>query len=123
MKTLLIALIVFGLSSPVFAESCIPQYPFSNVVHFDRLSNGQVLSLHDCDRDGLEDYRTLWTVVEFLSVPLACADPYDSRHLIIPIAGFYRVLAEPAVVFQDSLEHPVPLSRLGRFPRDDRGDP
>ncbi len=113
MKTLLTALILFNLSSPAFAEPCVPLQPFSNVMDFDRLANGQLLSLHDCDQDGLEDYRTLWTVVEFLSMPLACTDPYDSRHLIIPLAGFYRVLAEPAAVFRSAVE----------LPRDERGDP
>ena len=81
-----------------FAEPCAPLQAFSNVMNFDRLSTGQIISRHDCDSDGLADYQSIWTVVEFANGPLACQDPYDPRHLIVPRSGYYRLLADPTRV-------------------------
>lgn len=95
---LLAGLLLFGMPSPGFTEPCAPSQPFSNVLSFDRKANGQIISQHDCDRDGSADYQTIWTVVEFAGFPLACRDPYDARHLILPRSGFYRIVAEPVRV-------------------------
>jgi len=94
----LAGIFLFGLVTPGSSEPCAPLQAFSNVVDFDRLSTGQIISRHDCDRDGLPEYQSIWTVVEFAYGPLACRDPYDPRHLIVPRSGFYRVLAEPVQV-------------------------
>ena len=89
-------LLAMGASG--FAGPCASSPPFSNVISFDRHANGQIISLHDCNRDGVADFQTSWTVVEFTEVPLACSDPYDPRHLILPRSGFYRIFAEPVRV-------------------------
>ena len=83
-------------------------------VDFDRLSTGQIISLHDCDRDGVPEYHSIWTVVEFSDGPLACRDPYDPRHLIIPRSGFYRVLVEPVrvVVLPENKQEPAGFLRM-----------
>lgn len=90
----------FGLAmgSSGFAEPCASSLPFSSALFFDLRANGQMLSLDDCNGDGVADYQTSWTVVEFLAHPLACSDPYDPRHLIVPRSGFYRIAAEPVKV-------------------------
>lgn len=87
--------LLFGMEKQGFSEPCAPLKAFSNVLEFDRTANGQMVSQHDCDRDGLADYRSFWTVVEFAGNPVACQDPYDPRQLIVPRTGYYRVLAEP----------------------------
>lgn len=95
---LLSGLLLVGMASPGFTEPCAPSLPFSNVLSFDRQANGQIISLHDCNKDGFADYQSSWTVVEFTEVPLVCADPYDPRHMILPRSGFYRIFAEPVRV-------------------------
>ncbi len=94
----LAGIFLLGGETHGFAEPCAPLQAFSNVVDFDRLSTGQIISRHDCDSDGLTDYQSIWTVVEFADGPLACRDPYDPRHLIVPRSGFYRILADPVRV-------------------------
>jgi len=94
----LAGLLFVGMGSLAFAEPCVSSPPFSSVLSFDRQANGQMISLHDCNGDGVADYQTRWTVVEFMAHPLACADPYDPRHLIVPRSGFYRIVAEPVGV-------------------------
>ena len=98
--------LLFGMAPPGFTEPCAPSLPFSNVLSFDRQANGQIISLHDCNRDGMADYQTTWTVVEFAGFPLACTDPYDPRHLILPRSGFFRIFAEPVrvVIFPEKEE-------------------
>jgi hypothetical protein len=97
-RNFLTGVFLLSLATPGFSEPCAPSRVFSNVLDFDRIANGQIVSLHDCDRDGLADYQSFWTVVEFAAGPVACQDPYDSRHLVVPRSGYYRILAEPARV-------------------------
>ena len=113
MKTLavykILSLAGFFLLSTVnsgWAGPCVSSLPFTNVLSFDRQANGQLMTLQDCDGDGRADHKTAWTVVEFTGMPLACRDPYDPRHLIVPRSGFYRILAEPVgvVVFNGKEE-------------------
>lgn len=87
--------LLFGMKTPGFSEPCAPLQAFSNVMDFDRIASGQIVSLHDCNRDGLADYQSFWTVVEFAGNPLACQDPYDPRNLIVPRSGYYRILSGP----------------------------
>lgn len=82
------------MATPGFSEPCAPVKAFSNVLDFDRIASGQMVSRHDCNHDGQADYQSFWTVIEFSADPLACRDPYDSRHLIVPRSGYYRVLAD-----------------------------
>lgn len=89
---------LLGMGSSAFTEPCASSPPFSKALSFDRLANGQMISLHDCNGDGVADFQAHWTVVEFMAHPLACADPYDPRHLIVPRSGFYRVEREPVRV-------------------------
>ena len=97
-RLFLAGILLLGMKTPGLTEPCVPSQAFSNVINFDRLSTGQIISRHDCDRDGLPEYHSIWTVVEFADGPLACRDPFDPRHLIVPRSGFYRVLAEPVRV-------------------------
>jgi len=92
---LVLGILLSGTGSSASAEPCASLPPFSRVLSFDRQANGQMLALHDCDGDGVADRRTLWTVVEFMADPVACADPYDPRHLLVPRSGYYRLLNEP----------------------------
>ncbi len=97
-KIFLVGIFLLSTATLAFAEPCAPSQAFSNVLDFDRLASGQIRSRHDCDSDGLSDYQSLWTVVEFADGPLACRDPYDPRHLIVPRSGFYRILEDPTHV-------------------------
>jgi len=90
--------LVFGMATSGFGEPCAPQEAFSNVLGFDRNASGQMVSKHDCDGDGQADYQSFWTVVEFSADPLACQDPYDPRHRVVPRSGYYRVLVDPTRV-------------------------
>ncbi len=87
--------LLFGMATSGFTEPCVPLKAFSNVLEFDRNASGQLVSKHDCDGDGQADYQSFWTVVEFSADPLACQDPYDTRHLVVPRSGYYQVLADP----------------------------
>lgn len=98
LKFFLAAIFLLSMETPGFTEPCAPLQAFSNVVEFDRIASGQIVSLHDCNRNGLTDYKSFWTVVEFADDPLACQDPYDMRHLVVPRAGYYRLLADPSRV-------------------------
>jgi hypothetical protein len=91
-------LFLLAMKTPVFADPCASSPPLSRALSFDRQANGQMFSLHDCNGDGVADYKTHWTVIEFMAHPLACADPYDPRYLIVPRSGFYRISAEPVRV-------------------------
>ena len=115
-RIFLAGIFFLSMETPGFAEPCAPLQAFSNVVNFDRLSTGQIISRHDCDSDGLTDYQSIWTVVEFADGTLACRDPYNPRHLIVPRSGFYRILADPVRVVvllekkqgaTDRLNHPA----------------
>jgi hypothetical protein len=97
-RSFLTGIVFFSLATPGGAEPCAPLQMFSNVVDFDRLPNGQIISIHDCDGDGFPDYRSIWTVVEFAEDPVACQDPYDSRQMIVPRSGYYRIEAEPVTI-------------------------
>jgi hypothetical protein len=98
LRIFLAGIFLLSLATPGFSEPCAPLRAFSNVLDFDRIASGQIVSLHDCDRDGLADYQSFWTVVEFAAGPVACQDPYDSRHLVVPRSGYYRIQVEPARV-------------------------
>ncbi|MCH7622898.1 MAG: hypothetical protein IIB46_02320 [Nitrospinae bacterium] len=113
----LTGIFLLGVETPGFTEPCAPLQAFSNVVNFERLSNGQIISWHDCNRDGLADYQSIWTVVEFADGPLACRDPYDPRHLIVPRSGFYRILADPVrvVVMPEKKQAATELLRIPAF--------
>jgi hypothetical protein len=115
-KTFLKLFLVLGILIPgtgylASAEPCASSPPFSRVLSFDRQANGQMLTLHDCNGDGVVDRRTLWTVVEFMADPVACADPYDPRHLLVPRSGYYRLLAEPVRI--ESLQGSEPEGARG----------
>jgi hypothetical protein len=97
-RIFLAGIFLLSLATSGFSGPCAPLRAFSNVLDFDRIASGQIVSLHDCDRDGLADYQSFWTVVEFAAGPVACQDPYDSRHLIVPRLGYYRIQVEPAQV-------------------------
>jgi hypothetical protein len=104
-RLILACCLFFSHATQGFSEPCAPLKAFSNAMGFDRNASGQLVSKHDCDGDGQADYRSFWTGVEFSADPLACQDPYDPRHLVVPRSGYYRVLAEPMrveVLFMDA---------------------